>query len=88
MGAAEALGGAVEHKLGGAFGIAHDVGIPEPNHLPAGTFQIGGALGIVILLIEMLAAVEFDREFRFATREVDDVSPDDQLPCERRPISR
>lgn len=88
MGAAEALGDAVQHKLCCAFRVGNNLRIPETHDPPANAFQMFGSRGIIALLIEMLAAVEFDREFGLAAGEVDDVVSCDELPCECRSVAR
>jgi hypothetical protein len=87
VGVAEALGDVRQHGLRCAFGIAHHIAVPEPDHAPTVSFEICCARGIVILLVDMLAAVEFDRQLGFAARQIDDVISDHQLSRERRPVS-
>ncbi len=88
MGAAEALGGAVQHKLGGANWIGYDIRVPEAQNPPADAFKIFGAGTVIALLIEVLAAVEFDSEFGFAAGDVDNIMANNKLPREGRPITR
>ena len=88
MGAAETLGGAVEHELGGANRIGKDVRIPETHDAPADAFEIFGARCVVVLPIEMLAPVEFDSEFCLAAGKVDNAISHYQLPRESWPVAR
>ena len=55
----------MKDELCGPSGI-EDVAIPEANDAPTLRFEIRGALGVVIDLIAMLAAVDLDHEFCFA----------------------
>ncbi len=74
MGAAEALGGDTQDMLRGSFRIGEDVAVPEPDDAPSSRFKIGGTFRVVVSLVEMLAAIEFDRQLRRAVGEIDDVA--------------
>ncbi len=87
MNAAEALGGAVSYKLCGANWMGDDIRVPGAVDPPADVFQMLGARLVIALLIEMQAAVEFDRKLGLAAGVVDNVVSDDES-CECRSVAR
>lgn len=86
MGTAEALGGFFEEQRSYAFRILERIRIPNPQYAPTFSFEKQCPPIIIGLLVEMLAAIEFDRQPCFAAGEIDNIRPDDQLPSEGRPI--
>jgi hypothetical protein len=72
VGAAEALGGCLKNALRGAVRVGQHFAVPEAHNHPALRAQELCSVVVIGLRIEMLAAVELNREFCLATDEVDD----------------
>src|SRR3712207_3279036 len=51
--------------------VCKDVGVPEPDHPPAGALEIGCASGVIGDLLAVLPAVEFDNDAGFRAGEVE-----------------
>gem|GEM_PF-6143093 len=79
MGAAEALGGGLEEKLGRSVRVGQHFAIPQTHNHPTAFAEEGGAAIISDFSVEVLTTVEFDRQLCLATREVDDEGRFDQL---------
>jgi hypothetical protein len=75
VGAAEALGGLEQDRLGDAVGIFADLAVPEADHGPAPLFKEASACQI-IFAVNVLTAVNFDDQPRLATGKVSDVGVD------------
>ena len=88
MGAAEALGCLSQNVLGSALRIAEHVGIPQPHDTPSLAFEPDGARLVVVGLLGMLPTVDFDRQFRFAASEIDNVRANNQLARKAWAITR
>jgi hypothetical protein len=58
----------------------HDVIVPEADYAIAGTRDLQGAGSVFLLLLRVLAAVEFNGELTTGTGEIDDVRSDRMLP--------
>ena len=71
MGTAEALGGCFEYQPGDAFRISECVVVPNPHDSPTFRFEKLGPTVVIVLLLKMLATVEFDRQLCFAACEID-----------------
>jgi hypothetical protein len=68
--------------LSGTFRVGQNVAVPETDDAPAKALQHGCALRIIVDLIVMLAAVEFDYQFRRSAGEIDNIVFHHQLACE------
>ena len=79
MGAAEALGGLRQNKLGGPVGIGDNVRIPQSDDAPTLSLEICRPLRIGARGVDMLTAVELYSEPSLTTREIDDEGSDDKL---------
>ena len=60
--------------------------VPEAQHFPTLCLQIRGARSVAGGLLTVVAAVQFDGDPRFATRNIDDEMADDQLAREAWPV--
>jgi hypothetical protein len=80
VGAAEALGGSDQDRFRHSVRILAYFAVPEAEHSPATVPQEGGAPRVIFGRLEMLAAVELNRQLGLATGQVDHVAVDNQLP--------
>ncbi len=59
-----------------------NVMVPEAKDLKSLGFQPGGAAGVIVFLVAMLATISLDHERHFLAREVRDERADWDLPSE------
>ena len=60
--------------------IMHDVIVPEADDAIAASRDLQGAGGVFLLLLRVLAAIEFNRELAPGIGEIDDMRSDRMLP--------
>lgn len=87
MGSLLEVGDFEQDRFGDACCILRHVAVPEADDGPAFVFQPGGAGGVA-RTVGVVAAVDFDRQSRFAAGEVDDERAFDQLAREGRAEAR
>jgi hypothetical protein len=85
-GAVKALGTALKDKLGSAIRILLNVIIPQTQDSPAFVLEEIRTALIIGCRIDMLAAVQLDRQLRLSAGEIDDIRFDHQLAREAWPI--
>src|ERR1700710_668055 len=81
-------GDGFQDGLGYAFRVGEDFGVPESEDEPAGLFEVGGALGVLFGLGEVMAAVQFDGGAGFAAGDIEDVAVDHELAGEAGAVGR
>ena len=69
------------------LGVPQYLTVPEADHLPSKRFEESRPLPVVILILQMLAAIHFDRQLSAPAGKIDDVGADDMLPGEPRAIA-
>lgn len=67
-----------------AISVLPHIAVPEAEDLPAQPLKKGRAFGVVSHRVDMLTAVEFDRDLQAATGEIENVPTDRQLTGEVR----
>jgi hypothetical protein len=67
------------------LGILRHIAVPKPKHAPTKRFEERGTNFVIFGLVDVLAAVEFDRKLDLAAGEIKDVAADDVLSGEARP---
>jgi hypothetical protein len=74
----------IENRITNTLGIAAQMGIPEPQRFDAARLQKLFALSVVFPLIgqTVLAAVQFNVQFRILTKEIQMVNADGMLAAE------
>ncbi len=81
-GAVKALCAAVEDELGCAVRTFLDMIVPKAKNGPALRFEEAGSAVVIFSGFGVLAAIQLDRELRFAAGEVDDEGIDYAPPRE------
>jgi hypothetical protein len=81
VGAAEALGGLLQDRLGDAVRIVIHLAVPDADDRPAFPFEVFRAIRIV-LIVDVLAAVDFDDQPRLPAGKIGDIRRDRELACE------
>jgi hypothetical protein len=75
VGAAEALGGSLQDRLGDSVGIGADVAVPEADDGPSRRLEKARA-HVVAARADMLAAVYLDDQLRASAGEVGNIWAD------------
>ena len=88
MGAAEALGGSDQDRLGDAIGIVIDLAVPESDDAPALAFEKSATPVVIAHGLQVLRTVELDAQPRLAAGKVENVRSDYELAGEARPVTR
>ena len=65
-----------EDCFGDAFDICVHIAVPKADDAPASGFEGGGASGVIVAVVDVLAAVDFDDEPCAAAGDVRDVGTD------------
>jgi hypothetical protein len=84
--AVKALRAAGQDKLGSAIWIPYNFVIPQPQYGPPLTLQERRPPAIICGRVNVLSAIQFDRQLCFAAGEVDNVRIDHELASEARTI--
>lgn len=87
MGSAEALGGLVQDRGQYAVEVVKDIAIPKAQYRPPRFYEESRPAIIISLRVMMLGAIEFHRQLRGPTGQVQYIGTDDQLPSEARSIA-
>ncbi len=87
MGAAEALGGPLQDRLGYAFGVGADFAVPKADDGPAFSLQVARAR-FVAQSVDVLTAVNLHDELGLAAGQVGDVRFNDKLTGKFRAVAR
>ena len=65
--------------------VSLNVAIPESQHAKSSCFNLAIPARILVLLLLVLAAVQFDNELRLQASEIGDVGADRDLPAKSKP---
>lgn len=68
-----------QNRLGNSVGILPHLAVPESHHMPAQPFEKDRPRCIALGVLDMLAAVDFDRDLCRTASVIKNIAPDRKL---------